>query len=92
VLPVRQQISGQLRDGGLSFTWPPCSPGLLFSRVVHDHPAELYVVSALNEQLADTYLTPAGSLAEALTRAQARLGRDASIILIPEGRRTLCAL
>jgi nickel-dependent lactate racemase len=91
VLAVREQIAGQLRQGGLSFTWPPCSPGVLFSRVVHDHPAELYVVSALNDQLADSYLTPAASLAEALARAQQRLGSDASVIVIPEGRRTLCA-
>lgn len=91
VLQVREQIAAQLREGELSFTWPPCSPGLLFSRVVHDHPAQLYVVSALNDQLADTYLFPAASLTEALERACERLGRDASILVLPEGRRTVCA-
>jgi nickel-dependent lactate racemase len=91
VLPVRQEIARQLTESALSFPWPPCSPGLLFSRVVYDHPAELYVVSALNDQLANTYLTPAASLKEALARAQDRLGANASVIVLPEGRRTICA-
>lgn len=84
---ARQEIRQAVRDGRLERDWAACSPGLLFSRVVHDIPARLIVVSRLSDQLEDTYLEQASDLMAALGLAEERLGKQATIISIHEGRR-----
>ncbi len=87
---TRADIESGLREGRLEYSWGPCSPGLLFSRVVHDAKARLILVSEVNSQLSDSFVETAPALAEALGMAEERLGPDASIIVIEDGRRAIC--
>lgn len=86
---TRERIAADLRQGRLQDAWPPCSPGLLFMRVVYDLGVELIVVSALADDLAGTYLRPAPDLEAALELARGRTGADAAIAVIHEGRRAI---
>jgi nickel-dependent lactate racemase len=92
VLQKREEITRSMAQSQLHDAWPPCSPGVLFSRVVHDAGASLIVVSRLNSQLKDTYLQPADDLASALTLAEERVGKQSTILALHEGRRTICAV
>ena len=58
--------------------------------MVHDLGAQLIVVSGLSEEIEPTFADPAPNLAEALAMAEERLGPDASIIGLHDGRRVIC--
>ncbi|NSW56812.1 MAG: nickel-dependent lactate racemase [Armatimonadetes bacterium] len=89
-LELRARILDDIRSGRLEHHWGPCSPGILFMRVVYDLPATLIVVSQLQEQLRGTYLHPAPDLPAALEMARDLLGRDATVTAIHDGRRAIC--
>ncbi len=85
------EIRRQVATGENEWDWAPCSTGLLFSAVVHEHQARLIVVSSMSEQLANTFVDAAPDLPTALAMAEERLGPDTSIIALHDGRRVICA-
>lgn len=84
------EMRRRLAEGDVAWHWAPCSTGLLFSSVVHDLGAQLIVVSQLAAQLEATFADSAPDLATALAMAEERLGADASIIGLHDGRRVVC--
>ena len=89
-VPARRRIEEQLARGVVERDWAACSPGALFSRVVHDVGAELLVVSELGDELRGTYLRPAPDLPTALRMAEEGVGTACSVIAIRDGRRAIC--
>jgi nickel-dependent lactate racemase len=88
-LETRARIAADIQAGRLADSWPPCSPGLLFMRAVHDLGVRLIVVSSLAADLAGTYLLPAPDLEAALALAREYTGPGAKVTAIHEGRRAL---
>ena len=84
------EMRRRLADGEVEWHWAPCSTGFLFSSVVHDLSAQLIVVSELSDEIEPTFADPAPDLATALSMAEERLGPDASIIALHDGRRVIC--
>ncbi len=84
------EMRRRLAQGDVAWHWAPCSTGLLFSSVVHDRDAQLIVVSELADEIEPTFADPAPDLAAALTMAEERVGGDASIIALHDGRRVIC--
>ncbi|MFO8079606.1 MAG: nickel-dependent lactate racemase [Armatimonadota bacterium] len=84
------EMRRRLDEGDVEWHWAPCSTGFLFSSVVHDLGAQLIVVSELSDQIEPTFADPAPNLAEALSMAEERLGPDASVIALHDGRRVIC--
>lgn len=84
------EMRRRLADGETDWHWAPCSTGFLFSSVVHERQAQLIVVSGMNEELASTFADTAPDLPTALAMAEERLGPDASIIALHDGRRVIC--
>ncbi len=80
----------RLTDGETDWEWAPCSTGFLFSSVVYDKDAQLIVVSSMSDELADTFADTAPDLETALTLAEERVGADASVIALHDGRRVIC--
>jgi len=84
------EMRRRLADGDVAWHWAPCSTGFLFSSVVHDLGAQLIVVSELADEIEPTFANPAADLVAALALAEERLGPDASIIGLHDGRRVIC--
>ena len=84
------EMRRRLRDDETDWHWAPCSTGFLFSSVVHERQAQLIVVSALNDELANTFADTAPDLPTALAMAEEHLGPAASIIGLHDGRRVIC--
>ncbi len=84
------EMRRRLDEGDVAWHWAPCSTGFLFSSVVHDLSAQLIVVSELSGEIEPTFADPAPNLVEALAMAEQRLGPDASIIGLHDGRRVIC--
>lgn len=84
------EMRRRLADGDVAWHWAPCSTGFLFSSVVHDLGAQLIVVSELSDEIEPTFAEPAPDLPSALAMAGERLGPDASIIGLHDGRRVIC--
>ncbi|MCD6359236.1 MAG: nickel-dependent lactate racemase [Armatimonadetes bacterium] len=84
------EMRRRLADGETEWQWAPCSTGLMFSSVVHEREAQLIVVSEKNDELKDTFADTAPDLPAALALAEERLGPDASIIALHDGRRVIC--
>jgi len=84
------EMRRRLADGDVDWNWAPCSTGFLFSSIVHDLEAQLIIVSRLSDEIERTFADPAPDLTAALTMAEERLGPDASIIGLHDGRRVIC--
>lgn len=84
------EMRRRLAEGDVGWHWAPCSTALLFSSVVHEKRAQLIVVSRLARDLESTFVATAPDLPAALARAEERLGPDASIIALHDGRRVIC--
>ncbi len=84
------EMRRRLADGDVEWHWAPCSTGFLFSSVVHEKKAQLIVVSGLAADIEPTFAEAAPDLATALGMAEERLGPDASIIALHDGRRVIC--
>ncbi len=84
------EMRRRLADNETEWHWAPCSTGFLFSSVVHERQAQLIVVSELNDELTDTFADTAPDLASAVAMAEERVGPDASIIALHDGRRVIC--
>lgn len=87
---IIEEMRRGLSQGDVEWHWAPCSTGLLFSSVVHDRGAQLIVVSELSDDLEPTFADAAPDLVTALEMAEERLGPDASIIGLHDGRRVIC--
>ena len=84
------EMRRRLRDGDVEWEWAPCSTGFLVSSVVHEKAAQLIVISELAEELEETFADTAPDLVTAVAMAEERLGPDASIIALHDGRRVIC--
>ncbi|MGD9495382.1 MAG: nickel-dependent lactate racemase [Armatimonadota bacterium] len=84
------EMRRRLAAGEVEWDWAPCSTGFLFSAVVHEKRAQLIVVSRLARDIDRTFADTAPDLPAALTMAQERLGADASVIALHDGRRVIC--
>ncbi len=84
------EMRRRLAEGEAEWHWAPCSTGFLFSSVVHEKQAQLIVVSRLARDIERTFADAAPDLQRALAMAQERLGADASIIALHDGRRVIC--
>ncbi len=87
---IIEEMRRRLSEGQVEWEWAPCSTGFLFSSVVHDKGAQLIVISELADELADTFADTAPDLPTALAMAEERLGPDASVIALHDGRRVIC--
>jgi len=87
---IIEEMRRRLREGQVEWEWAPCSTGFLFSSVVHDKQAQLIVISELAEELEETFADTAPDLPTALAMAEERLGPDASITALHDGRRVIC--
>ena len=87
---VIAEIRRRLTDGETDWEWAPCSTGFLFSSVVYDKDAQLIVVSEMSDELTDTFADTAPDLEAALALAEKRVGQDASISALHDGRRVIC--
>lgn len=84
------EMRRRLAEGDVEWHWAPCSTGFLFSSVVHEKQAQLIVVSRLARDLEPTFADTAPDLAAALALAEQRVGPEASIIALHDGRRVIC--
>ncbi|MEA3399678.1 MAG: nickel-dependent lactate racemase [Armatimonadota bacterium] len=84
------EMRRRLAEGEVEWEWAPCSTGFLFSSVVHELGAQLIVVSELSEDIEPTFADAAPDLPTALAMAEQRVGPDASIIGLHDGRRVIC--
>ena len=87
---IIEEMRRRLRDGQVEWEWAPCSTGFLFSSVVHERGAQLIVISELAEELEETFADTAPDLPTALAMAEERLGPEATIIALHDGRRVIC--
>ena len=78
-----------IQAGRCEWHWGPSSTGLMFSDVVFGRKARLIVVSTLQAELAGTIATAAPNLETALEMAEETVGREAKVIAIGDGRRTV---
>ncbi len=65
----------------------PCSCRYLFSRAVAELGCQVIAVTGINQDLADTFVGVASSIPQALKMAEGRLGPEATVTVIPDGRR-----
>ena len=78
-----------IQTGRCEWHWGPSSTGLMFADVVLGRKARLIVVSTLQDELAGTIATAAPDLVTALEMAEETVGREAKVIAIGDGRRTV---
>lgn len=90
VLEKRQLIRDELESGTLERGWAPCSPGMLFASACYDRGVTVIAVTDMVQALEGTYLLAADHLTTAMLMAEELVGADATITVIPEGRRTIC--
>lgn len=67
----------------------PCSCRYLFSKAVAELGCQLIAVTGINDDLANTFVDVAVSIPEALKTAEQRLGAQATVTVIPDGRRII---
>jgi len=90
VLEKRQLIRDELESKTLERGWAPCSPGMLFSSACYDRGVTVIAVTDMVQALEGTYIEAADHLTTAMLMAEELVGTDATITVIPEGRRTIC--
>lgn len=67
----------------------PCSSRYLFSKAVAELNCQVIAVTDINDSLAETFIEVAPSVSEAIEMGERSLGADATITVIPDGRRII---
>jgi nickel-dependent lactate racemase len=67
----------------------PCSCRYLLSRAVSELKCQVIAVTEINDDLAKTFIEVAPSIPDALKMAEGRMGKDATVTVIPDGRRLI---
>lgn len=67
----------------------PCSSRYLFAKAVAEHGCQLIAVTGINHELKQTFIETAPTVAKALTMAEKRLGTNANVTVIRDGRRLI---
>ncbi len=86
---ILADLRKQFASGHCPWETAPCSSRYLFSSAVAELNCQVIAVTDINDELAETFIDIAPTVQDALKMAEARLGADASVIVIPDGRRLI---
>jgi len=79
----------QKQDHSAKYGAVPSSSSYLFSKAVAELDCQLIAVTGINDDLKGTFIEVAPSIGRAMAMAESQLGREATVAVIPDGRRII---
>ncbi|MEW6357489.1 MAG: nickel-dependent lactate racemase [Planctomycetota bacterium] len=86
---ILADLRRRFEAGDCPWELAPCSCRYLLSRAVAEMGCQVIAVTDINDELAETFIDVAPSVSDALAMAEERVGKNAGVIVIPDGRRII---
>jgi nickel-dependent lactate racemase len=86
---ILSDLRGRFERRDCEWECAPCSSRYLFSKAVAELHCQVIAVTDINDDIAKTFVDVAPSVSEALEMARQKLGPDARVTVIPDGRRII---